>query len=79
MKWSYLRRAYAIKEYAYLRANEAANRETCRSEELANSLTEVLSDLHDIYEMAQDSLECDYQYNYRTIRQCEKFFKDFGG
>lgn len=37
-KWSYLARAYAIKEYAYLRATESENLNH-RTDEEANALS----------------------------------------
>lgn len=76
-KWGYLARAYAIKEYAYLRQTELENPEDARDTKVADSLPEVIKDLQIIMEMAEDNLHDDYLYNYRTIKQCKKFFADF--
>lgn len=76
-KWGYLRRAYAIKEYAYLRQTEAENPQDARDENVADSLPEVIKDLQIVMEMAEENLYDDYPYNYRTIKQCKKFFADF--
>lgn len=76
-KWGYLARAYAIKEYAYLRQTELENPEDARDKKVADSLSEVIKDLQIIMEMAEENLYDDYSYNYRTIKQCKKFFADF--
>ncbi len=77
-KWNYLRRAYAIKEYAYLRETEAEN-EDCRSAEVADSIEEVRSDIKYILEMNEScfSTARDDPYEYNTIRQCKRWLKDF--
>ena len=86
-KWGYLARAYAIKEYAYMRSIQHENDPTAEGfnsyEEMDaefNKLPNVIEDIENILEMAKDNLDNDgeYQYNYRTIKQCEKFLSDFG-
>lgn len=72
MAWGYLARAYAIKEFAYMKATEADN-----GDEIDESLDAVRNDIEIILEMAEDNLYDDYQYNYRTIKQCKKWLKDF--
>lgn len=69
-KWGYLARAYAIKEYAYLRSTEAENSD-CRSDVQADSLGDVITDIKIILEIAEDNDDL------ITIRQCKNFLKDF--
>ena len=69
-KWSYLARAYAIKEYAYLRATESENLNH-RTDEKANTLSEVINDIKTVLEMAEDNDDRS------TIRQCKNFLRDF--
>lgn len=69
-KWSYLARAYAIKEYAYLRTTESENSER-RTDEQANTLNEVINDIKTVLEMAEDNNDLS------TIRQCKNFLRDF--
>ena len=69
-KWGYLRRAYAIKEYAYMRQTEAENT-LDRTEEDADKLSAVIDDIKMILEMAED---CD---DYRTAKQCRAFLNEF--
>jgi len=72
-KWGYLARAYAIKEYAYMRATQAENGEILngRTEAEADTLPEVIEDIEAILEMAED---CDDK---ATAKQCRKFLLDF--
>ena len=72
-KWGYLRRAYAISEYAYHRSlpeNQTAE---------LDSLSEVIEVIKDILEIAQDNYESarETPEEYRTIIQCKKFLADF--
>ena len=80
-KWGYLARAYAIKEYAYLRANEAENtdEQNGRTEEQADTIEEVRNDIQIVLEMAIDNCDSakESPYEYRTIQQCKKWLKDF--
>lgn len=69
-KWGYLARAYAIKEYAYLRTTEAENPDR-RTDEQADSLNEVIKDIKTVLEMAEDNND------HSTIRQCKNFLKDY--
>lgn len=69
-KWSYLARAYVIKEYAYLRQTEVENL-NARTDEQANSLDAVINDIKTVLEMAEDNDDA------ATIKQCKKFLKDF--
>lgn len=69
-KWGYLARAYAIKEYAYLRTTEAENSEH-RTDEQANTLNEVINDIKIVLEIAEDNDDLS------TIRQCRNFLRDF--
>ena len=78
-KWDYLRRAYAIKEYAYLRQTEVEN-DDHRSKEEANTLEAVTEDIRYILEMNESvfSSAREDPYEYKTIRQCKRWLKDFG-
>ncbi len=69
-KWGYLARAYAIKEYAYLRTTEAENLDH-RTDEEADTLSEVINDIKTVLEMAEDNDDR------HTIRQCKNFLRDF--
>lgn len=69
-KWGYLARAYAIKEYAELRCIEAENVRD-RTDEQADTITEVLNDIEIVLEIAEDNEDK------RTIKQCRKFLDDF--
>lgn len=53
-KWCYLRRAYAIAEYAYLRQTEAENKSD-RTPQEADSLPQVIDDIKMVLEMAEDT------------------------
>ena len=72
MAWGYLARAYAIKEFALMKETEADN-----GDEIDESIDAVRDDIEIILEMAEDNLYDDYQYNYRTIKQCKKWLEDF--
>ena len=80
-KWGYLARAYAIKEYAYLRQNEAENtdEENGRTSAEADRIEEVTEDIKIVLEMAEDNFitVAETFDEYRTIRQCKKWLKDF--
>lgn len=82
-KWDYLRRAYAIKEYAYMRSiqfeNYSTPEEEAKGEAELNTLPEVISDIENILEMAEDNFESARETpdEYKTIRQCKKFLADF--
>ena len=69
-KWGYLARAYAIKEYAYLRTTEAENLDH-RTDEEADTLSAVINDIKTVLEMAEDNDDRS------TIRQCKNFLRDF--
>ena len=80
-KWSYLRRAYAIQEYAYMRATEADTEpeHRWRTETEADDISAVVEDVKQILDMAEDNFisRRETPYEYRTINQCEKFLTDF--
>ena len=82
-RWGYLARAYEIKEYAYMRHNESENtpEENDRTEEEADAFEQVKADIEDLLEMADDNYISarETPYEYRTIKQCKKWLKDFGG
>ena len=73
-KWDYLRRAYAIKEYAYLREIDEE-----RTSEEADSIEAVRSDIRYILGMNESvfSTAREDPYEYRIIRQCKRWLKDF--
>lgn len=71
-KLGYLKRAYNIPEYAYLRQTAAEN-PGARPDEVADTLPEVLDDVRMILEMAETVDDR------QTIRQCRRFLADFGG
>lgn len=81
-KWGYLARAYAINDYAYMRATEAENSAEAngRTEEQADRIEDVRDDIKIILEMAEDNFitTSDTPDEYRTIRQCKKWLRDFG-
>lgn len=74
-KWGYLARAYAIAEYAYYRSIQPEEEDQTELDTLPN----VIEDIKDILEMAEDNFESvkETPYEYRTIKQCEKFLADF--
>lgn len=82
MKWDYLRRAYAISDYAYMRQTEAENtpEENGRTDAEADTLPEVRRDIKIVLEIAEDNFVTvrDTPEEYRTIRQCKKWLADFG-
>lgn len=73
-KWGYLARAYAIKEFAYMKACEADN-----GDAIDESIEAVRKDIEIILEMAEDNFitVSETPYEYRTIRQCKKWLRDF--
>ena len=80
-KWGYLARAYAINDYAYMRETEAENsvEQNDRTEEQADRIEDVREDIRIILEMAEDNFVtvAETPREYRTIRQCKKWLKDF--
>ena len=82
MKWGYLRRAYAISDYAYMRQIEAENtpEQNDRTDAEADALEEVRRDIKIVLEIAEDNFVTvrDTPDEYRTIRQCKKWLADFG-
>lgn len=78
MAWGYLARAYAIQDYADMRATEAEN-EDARSDEEADKNEAVKDDIKIVLEMAEDNFSSvkETPEEYRTIRQCKKWLKDF--
>ena len=80
-KWGYLARAYAIKEYSYLRQTEAENsdEENGRTSAEADEIENVRDDIRIVLEMAEDNCDSarESPYEYQTIRQCKKWLKDF--
>lgn len=82
MKWDYLRRAYAISDYAYMRQTEVENtpEENGRTDAEADTLPEVRRDIKIVLEIAEDNFVTvrDTPEEYRTIRQCKKWLADFG-
>ena len=80
-KWGYLRRAYAIDYYAYMRATESDNSPELkdRTEEEADTLDQVKKDIKIILEMVEDTYISarETPYEYGTIKQCKKWLKDF--
>ena len=81
-KWGYLARAYAINDYAYMRETEAENspEQNDRTDEEADRIEEVRKDIRIILEMAEDNFitVAETPDEYRTIRKCKKWLKDFG-
>lgn len=75
-KWGYLARAYAIKEFAYMKATEAENPEDGPVDE---GITAVINDIKIILEMAEDNYISakETPEEYRTIKQCKKWLHDF--
>lgn len=84
-KWGYLRRAYAIKEYAYYRSIQDYTQEGGKyasQQEMDAELDKlpcVVADVKDILEMATEQLDdpTEHAAAYRTVRQCKKFLADF--
>lgn len=84
-KWGYLRRAYAIKEYAYYRSIQDYTHEGGKyasQQEMDAELDKlpcVVEDVKDILEMATEQLDdsTEHAAAYRTVRQCKKFLADF--
>lgn len=84
-KWGYLRRAYAIKEYAYYRSIQDYTQEGGKyasQQEMDAELDKlpcVVADVKDILEMATERLDdpTEHAAAYRTVRQCKKFLADF--
>ena len=74
MAWGWLARAYAIEEFAYMKATEADN-----GDEVDESFDTVVGDVEIILEMAEDTFISarETPTEYRTIRQCRKWLKDF--
>ena len=56
-KWGYLARAYAIDDYAYLRATEAENSDEAngRTSAEADRIEDVIEDIKIVLEMAEDN------------------------
>ena len=81
MKWDYLRRAYAISDYAYMRQTEAENSpcENDRTDAEADTFEQVKRDIEIVLEMAEDNFITarDTPEEYRTIRKCRKWLADF--
>lgn len=75
-RWGYLARAYAIKEYAYMKACESE-----MNEAIDESISAVANDIRIVLEMAEDNFvsAAETPYEYRTIRQCKKWLSDFCG
>lgn len=84
-KWGYLRRAYAIKEYAYYRSIQDYTQEGGKyasQQEMDAELDKlpcVVEDVKDILEMATEQLDdsTEHAAAYRTVRKCKKFLADF--
>lgn len=84
-KWSYLRRAYAIGEYAYMRSIQDYTQEGGKYASQADMDAEldklpcVVADVRDILEMATEQLDdpTERAAACRTVKQCEKFLADF--
>ena len=80
-KWGYLARAYAISDYAYLRATEAENapEQNGRTDEEADRIESVREDIKIVLEIAEDNFitVSETPDEYRTIRQCKKWLHDF--
>ena len=77
MAWGYLARAYAIEEYAYYRRiNDDVNEDGISLDDLS----EVAYAIRTILDMATDSCISarETPYEYKTIRQCKRWLKDFG-
>ena len=73
-KWNYLRRAYAISDFAYMKVCEAE-----MNDPIDESISAVANDIRVILEMAEDSFitVAETPDEYRTIRQCRKWLQDF--
>lgn len=84
-KWGYLRRAYAISEYAYMRSIQDYTQEGGKyasQQEMdaeLDKLPHVIKDVKDVLQMATEQLDdpTEHAAAYRTIKQCEKFLADF--
>lgn len=84
-KWGYLRRAYAIKEYAYYRSIQDYTQEGGKyasQQEMDAELDKlpcVVADVKDVLQMATEQLDdsTEHAAAYRTVRQCKKFLADF--
>ena len=84
-KWGYLRRAYAISEYAYMRSIQDYTQEGGKYASQAEMDAEldklpcVVADVKDILEMATEQLDdpTEHAAAYRTVKQYKKFLADF--
>ena len=74
MAWGYLRRAYAISDFAYMKQCEAE-----MNEPVDETLSAVTEDIKIVLEMAIDTCISarETPEEYRTIRQCRKWLNDF--
>ena len=79
MAWGYLARAWAIDEYAYYRQIQESD--TNEDGISLDEFSEVAYTIRTILAMAEDSCITarETPYEYKTIRQCKKWLKDFGG
>ena len=75
-KWGYLARANAILEYAYMKYSDAQEGD----DPIDESFEAVAKDIKYILNMAEDTYISarETPYEYRTIKQCKKWLKDFG-
>ena len=73
-KWGFLARAYAISDFAYMKQCEEE-----MNEPIDESLPAVTDDIRIVLEMAEDNFitVAETLEEYRTIRQCKKWLKDF--
>ena len=75
-KWGYLRRAYAISDFAYMKQCEAE-----MNEPIDETLSTVTHDIEIVLEMAEDNFISarETPEEYRTIYQCKRWLNDFKG
>lgn len=81
MAWGYLARAYAIAEYAYLRATETEpGNIRWRTDKEADTIESVRDDIKYVLELAEEGYISAKETpdEYKTIRQCKRWLKDFG-
>ena len=74
-KWGYLARAYNIEDFRYMRECEFENGDI-----IDDSLEAVIEDIKIVLEMNEDSYISAKETpdEYRQIRQCKNWLRDFG-
>ena len=74
-KWGYLARAYNIEDFCYMRECEVDNGDT-----IDDSLEAVVEDIKMVLEINEDNYISvkETPGEYRQIRKCKKWLRDFG-